>query len=720
MTDIARVAVPVPLPTCFDFLAPSDSSTPQSLPPLGSRVVVPFGRRRLIGLVLAHGPASTPIERLKPIEQVLDEALVPEAMLSLHAWCSRYYAYPPGEAVNLLLPAVLRRIKPFRMPPAEALRLTSAGHDAEAKRAPKQALVLEALAEGAKTRAALIELGVSQAVLNQLEAKGWVEACQRPPPPPQPGPELNADQRRAVAAILAQRHHFAVSLLAGVTGSGKTEVYLRAAQRVVQRGRQVLMLIPEIGLSAQLIRRIEARLGEVAWVYHSSLSAGERLACWHAAANGQAKVIVGTRSAAFLPLRDVGLIIVDEEHDASFKQQDGARYHGRDVAVLRARHHDVPIVLGSATPSLESLNNVEAGRYTLLTLPQRAGAAKPPDWQVLDVRGDRAPIAPTLMQAIDRHLKAGGQVLLYRNRRGFAPVLMCPACGWQADCHHCSAHMTWHQQPQRLQCHHCGAGAPTPRRCPACGEPSLLPLGAGTERLEQDLKAAFPDTPVHRVDRDQLSGREDFDRLLDEVRQGQPCILVGTQMLAKGHHLPGVTLAAVLDVDQSLFSSDFRAPERLGQIICQVAGRAGRGDQPGTFVLQTRHPEHGLLDLLRQSQYLDYARALLTERHEAGLPPGQSLALIRAEAHQVESVVAFLQAAAKLFRQSGSAAGLQVAGPIAAIMMRRGGYWRQQLWLQATQRAQLVEALSQALPALHALPSARRVRWHVDMDPLEL
>jgi len=716
MTDVARVAVPVPLPTCFDFLPPAK----QSLPPLGSRVLVPFGRRRLIGVVLAHGVASTPIDRLKAIEQVLDEALIPEDLLAVHAWCARYYAYPPGEAVNLLLPAALRRIKPFRLPPPEALRLTVVGQTAEVSRAPKQMRVLAALAAGPMTRTALIEQGASRALLKQLEDKGWIEATQRPPAPPRPGPELNVDQRRAVAAILAHRHQFAVMVLAGVTGSGKTEVYLRAAQRVVQRGRQVLMLIPEIGLSAQLIRRIEARLGEVAWVYHSSLSAGERLACWHAAAQGHAKVIVGTRSAAFLPLAAPGLIIVDEEHDGSFKQQDGARYHGRDVAVLRARHHDVPIVLGSATPSLESLNNVEAGRYTLLTLPHRAGTAKPPDWQVLDVRGDRDNIAPTLMRAIGRHLEAGGQVLLYRNRRGYAPVLMCPACGWQADCQRCSAHMTWHQSPQRLQCHHCGAGAATPRRCPSCGEPSLLPLGAGTERLEQELNAAFPETPVHRVDRDQLSGRDDFDQLLDTVRQGQPCILVGTQMLAKGHHLPGVTLAAVLDVDQSLFSSDFRAPERLGQIICQVAGRAGRGDQPGTFVLQTRHPEHPLLAMLRQSQYLDYARALLAERHEAGLPPAQTLALIRAEAQQLEAAVCFLQEAGKLLRQSAQSASLQVAGPIAAIMTRRSGYWRQQLWLQSSHRADLVEALSQALPVLHGLPSARRVRWHVDMDPLEL
>ena len=712
MIQTARVAVPVPLPTLFDFLPPPG----QPLPAPGARVQVPFGQRQLVGLVISHGHSDQPSNKLKAITAVLDAQLIPEALLAVQAWCARYYAYPPGEAVKLLLPAALRRAHAFHPAPAPAWQLTELGRSATPQRAPKQSQALAALAAGARLRSELHAEGFSAAVLRQLEDKGWIAPAPAPPPPAQAGPELNPDQRKAVAAVLASRHRFAVHLLAGITGSGKTEVYLRAAARVLRRGGQVLMLIPEIGLSTQLIRRIERRLGAVAWVYHSNLSASERLRCWQAAASGEASVVVGTRSAVFLPLPKLGLVVVDEEHDASFKQQDGARYHARDVAVLRAHRQAVPVLLGSATPSLESLNNVEAGRYGLLTLPQRAGHAKPPSWQVLDVRGDRDPIGSVLRQRIDQHLKAGGQVLLVRNRRGYAPVLMCPACGWQADCQRCSAHLTYHQGKHQLQCHHCGAQAHKPLRCPSCGEPALLPLGAGTERLEADLKAAFPDTPVHRVDRDQLSGRSDFDVLLDQVREGQPCILVGTQMLAKGHHLPGVTLAAVLDVDQALFSSDFRAPERLGQIICQVAGRAGRGDQAGQFILQTRHPEHPLLSALCHSHYLDYARTLLAERHAAALPPALPLALLRAEAHQSEQAQRFLQQAAELLRQSG----VQVAGPIPAIMMRRSGYWRHQLWLQAAQRSQLADALHQALPALHALPAARRARWHVDMDPLEL
>jgi len=707
-----QVAVPVPVPTVFDYL-PSHS---EPLPPTGSRVLVPFGRRRLVGLALGQSECDDSAG-LKPIEQVLDRGLIADPLIKLADWVVRYYGCPPGEIVNLLLPPALRRLKPFRIGPPARLALSAAGRKADASRAPRQAQVLEWLAEQPLARDELLERGIASTTLKALVDKGWVEPAERSAPThPKPGPALNLEQRAALAAILRARSRHETLLLAGVTGCGKTEVYLQAAAAMLRRGRQVLVLIPEIGLTSQLIRRVESRLGVAALVYHSDLSEGERLACWQAAAAGQARVIVGTRSAVFLPLANPGLIVVDEEHDGSFKQQDGARYNGRDVAVMRAHLLNIPIVLGSATPSLESLSNAQNGRYRLLKINRRAGAARPPRWSIADLRGQRGNLDTRLVQRIRQHLSDGGQILLYRNRRGFAPVLMCPACGWQADCRRCDAHMTFHQRGRRLQCHHCGASAPSPLRCPDCGEPELNALGAGTERLEEELKLQFPNVPVHRVDRDSMSRRDQFARLLEEVRQGDPCILIGTQMLAKGHHLPGVTLAAVLDVDQALFSADFRAPERLGQAVCQVAGRAGRGEQAGEFFLQTRHPEHPLLEQLCRSDYLSVAHTLLDERTQAGLPPVHSLALLKAEAHQPETAQAFLRAAGRRLQ----AGDVTVQGPVPAILTRRAGYSRYQLWLQARQRAALLRILPGWLAALYGLPEARRVRWHLDMDPLEI
>lgn len=718
---VAQIALPVPLPQCFDYLPVPG----HALPPVGSRVLVPFGRRRLVGLALGHGESQTPANKLKAIEVVLDDGLIGPDLLALHAWASRYYAYPTGEATQLLLPPALRRAKAFRAAGPNGFALTPAGHAAAAeetsKRAPAQAKAMEALSQGARTKTQLTEQGIKAATLKTLVDKGWITPMALiETMTPVPGPTLNAEQSAALDAIVSKPDGYQAFLLAGVTGSGKTEVYLQAARHALDRGLQVLMMIPEIGLTSQLIRRVESRLGVRCHVYHSDLSEGERLSCWQDAMAGRAQVVIGTRSSVFLPFQSLGLMVVDEEHDASFKQMDGARYQGRDLAVVRAKSLNIPIVLGSATPSLESLNNAKQGRYQTVVLNERPGDAIQPTWRILDQRGQHDGLSPELVEMIGRHLKQGAQVLLYRNRRGFAPVLMCQACGWQADCHRCSAHMTLHQSQQRLQCHHCGHQSPTPRRCPSCGDPQLVPLGTGTERLETVLSGLFPDWPVHRVDRDAMSGRHDFERLLAEVKDGGPCILVGTQMLAKGHHLPKVTLAAVLDVDQALFSGDFRAPERLGQVVYQVAGRAGRiastSGQVSEFVLQTRHPEHALLTQLCQGDYRAFAARLLDERQAAGLPPSEALVLLRAEAHQPEAVIAFLRSAMAPLAQ----AGLQVQGPIASIMPKRGGYWRYQLWIQAPSRRTLIDGISSTWPRLYDLTTAKKVRWHVDVDPVEL
>ncbi|MEN1728189.1 MAG: primosomal protein N', partial [Pseudomonadota bacterium] len=686
------------------------------LPAVGSRVLVPFGPRRLVGLVVGH--SSTQSEHaLKPILKVLDAALIDSDLIGLARWCAHYYCFPPGELVSLLLPTVLRRNQGFRPPAPSGWALTDAGRAADLSRSPKKRGLRQLLQAEAMTRESIEAKGFKPSLLRSMQQSGWVEACEVEPTfSSVPGPELNVEQRLTSASILRARRRFRVLLLAGITGSGKTEVYLRAARPLLAGGGQVLVLVPEIGLTPQLLRRFQARLGHRAWVYHSDLSEGERLACWQAAQSGRARLIIGTRSAAFLPLKQLALIVVDEEHDPSFKQQEGARYHGRDVAVLRAQRQKVPIVLGSATPSLESLNNADSRRYELLKLTQRAGPAIEPRWQVMDQRGQAGPLHENLLHKIKEHVSREGQVLLYRNRRGYAPVLMCNACGWSAECERCSAHMTWHQSGARLQCHHCGASRPEPRRCPECHDPNLQPLGAGTERLELLLKERFPETRVHRVDRDELSRKHDFETLLAQVREGGPCILVGTQMLAKGHHLPGVTLSAVLDVDAALFSADFRAPERLGQAVYQVAGRAGRAERAGEFILQTHHPEHPLLTQLIGQPYLNYTQRLLEERRLAGLPPSAGLALIRAEAHQPEPIRRFLLDAASVVDWPG----IEITGPVPALMTRRGGYWRFQLWLQSADKQPLADRLDACMGVLHKTPSARQVRWHVDMDPVDL
>ncbi len=722
-----RVAVDIPLAAVFDYLPPPGVD-PATIA-VGSRVLVPFGRARRVGLVLGiETETDQDADRLRPALAVLDPyPLLASGDLELIQWAADYYRHPLGEALFGAIPARLRRPEPLLDPRPRGWRLTPAGHalDAEGlRRAPRQAAVLARLRRGAVAGADLTnELGDCAAALRALAAKGWVEPCRLATLPPSatplPGPDLNPEQAEAVARVRATSG-FRTFLLDGVTGSGKTEVYLHLIKDVVAAGRQALVLVPEIGLTPQLERRIQARLAVPMAVLHSGLAERERELAWRAAASGSAALVLGTRSAVFTPLPRLGLVVVDEEHDLSFKQQDGFRYSARDLAVRRAQRAGCPAVLGSATPALETLHSARGGRYAWLRLTGRAGGARSPRLDVIDIRAQplEGGLSRVLVRDLGAEISAGNQVLLFLNRRGFAPILTCHDCGWVGGCPHCDARLTLHLGRRRLACHHCGWTRAIPRVCPDCAKEDLRALGQGTERLEEDVGRLFPGVPMARIDRDSTRGGR-LARLLEGARRGDFPILIGTQMLAKGHHLPGVTLVGILDLDQGLYGADYRAPERMAQLIVQVAGRSGRAERPGRVVLQTRHPDHPLLAALLGGGYPSFADGALDERRAALLPPFSYQALVRGEGRTPEDANDLLTQAAALARQLGLA-GLTLWGPVPAPMERRAGRYRAQLLVQSERRMQLQTFLSSWVPRLRSLKAPAGARWSLDVDPQEM
>lgn len=716
-----QVALPVPLPRLFDYLPPQGASPTVAI---GCRLKVPFGNRELIGVVAGHGQ----VEDSQGLRQALawcDTAplLQGELWQSLQ-WLARYTHAPLGEVLSTALPGPLRHGEPLPDTHHWGWQLTSEGHAQREKlRAgsrPRQLaeLLAEAVVDEDVLSARMPDWRVAA---RSLGKRGLAERIALSVAPqhaqPLPGPTLNTEQAEAVAAITAA-DSFQAFLLDGVTGSGKTEVYLQAIIHCLAQGRQALVLVPEIGLTPQTLARFRGRLGIAVHALHSGLTDNERARVWAAASRGEARVIVGTRSAVFIPLPQPGLLIVDEEHDGSYKQQDGIRYHARDFALVRAKAQGVPVLLGSATPSLETLHNAYAGRYAHLRLKQRAGDARPPRVRILDVRKRplRDGLSADVLAGIGEHLQRGQQVLVFKNRRGYAPVLLCHDCGWTAPCNRCDAPMTVHGGGRRLQCHHCGARQPAPLACPACGSLALQPQGIGTERLEEHLVSAFADFPVVRIDRGTTARRDALEQQLAKLGD-EPGILVGTQILAKGHDLPKLTLVVVVGIDEGLFSADFRASEKLAQQLIQVAGRAGRARDPGEVWLQTHHPGHPLLETLVNGGYHPFAQAELNQREAAGFPPFAHLALMRAEAQQLEHANAFLLAARRLLGEQNV---VEAYGPMPAPMPRRAGYQRTQLLLSAAQRPPLHGVLAQLVPQLYALPEARKVRWSLDVDPTDL
>jgi len=710
----------------FDYLPPTGGG-PDPAP--GKRVRVPFGRSQRVGVItsLASG-TDVPADKLRRAQRVVDtEPLLDASLRELLDWTARYYQHPVGEVYATALPKLLR-LGRDTAGPEQRWFATAAGSDTDldalARRAPVQARILAAIRD-ARTGVAAgdVELGRDswRRGIGALKDKALVEsrAVAAPNGEPVPGPALNPAQERAVHAIRST-DGFTASLLEGVTGSGKTEVYLSCIRDLLGRGLQSLVLVPEIGLTPQLVQRFRQRLGVPMALLHSGLSDSERLNAWCRAADGSALVIIGTRSAIFAPLPNPGLIVVDEEHDASLKQQDGLRYSARDLAVWRARQLNIPVVLGSATPALESLENAISGRYRLLDLPDRPGAAQAPVIRPIDLRQRPATdgLSTPLSDAIDRHLRADGQVLVYLNRRGFAPVLMCCGCGQVTECRRCDARMVYHLRRAQVVCHHCGSERPAPERCEHCGE-SLTPVGQGTERLETALAQRFPDYPLVRIDRDTTRRRGEIERRLELVRSGEARLLLGTQMLTKGHDFPNVTLVGVVDADQGLFGTDFRSSERMAQSFVQVAGRAGRAERPGEVLIQTLFPDHPLLIRLVRDGYHAFALEALDARRDSRWPPFAYLALLRAEADRRDTVFEFLDdaRAASTGRLPG---GVELLGPAPAPMERRAGRYRGQLLVRSEQRGGLQQFLAAWRAALEPLRSARRVRWSLDVDPAEL
>ncbi len=731
---ILKIAVPVPLFKTFDYLLADDLKIESLLP--GLRVTVPFGRSTKTGIlieIVEH--ASSSGRSLKTIEAVLDEApLLGEADIALLHWACQYYHHPIGEVFIQAFPLELRKGKAAHIKTEKNYVLSEKGLLLSAdqlKRAPKQQALFEFLQSqqnatidqlkqwNSNWRGAMKGLLDKQLVLEQsasASAPAVIRKIRKQAPLP-----ANAQQTAAIEQISTHANEFSVFLLEGVTGSGKTEVYMQVIDQVLQQGLQVLVLLPEITLTPQLEQRFQQRFAVPIVATHSRLTDRQRLNAWLQMQQGRAMIMLGTRSALLTPLAKPGLIVLDEEHDSSFKQQEGFRFSARDVAVMKARQLNIPIVLGSATPSFESLYNAEQGRYQKLLLLERAGGAGKPFFQILDIRNKRIydGLSEPLVTAMKATLAAKQQVLLFLNRRGFAPVQMCHSCGYVSRCQRCDANLVIHYEAACLRCHHCGSEQKMMVRCPHCKQGELQPLGIGTERIEKSLHQLFPDHKILRLDRDSTQRKGALENYLDQINRGEADIILGTQMLSKGHHFPNVTLVAILDVDSGLFSIDYHSAEKLAQMIEQVAGRAGRAEKRGKVILQTRHPEHPLLTVLINQGYPAFARNALLERKQANLPPYSFQVLIRVQASDTQSPLSFLSLLSDYihgFPDSGVAA----LGPVTAPMAKKAGQFRYQLLLQSNQRKSLHNLVNQLTTIIQASKQAKKVRWSIDIDPVDL
>ncbi len=729
---ILNIALPIPLRRCFDYVA-GDNISSASLKP-GVRILVPFGKtRERVGVLMGvSNRTDVPATKLKKISSVLDsQPVLSNADLKLLRWTADYYHHPVGEVIFNALPASLKQGKAAAVKRSFRWSLSESGKTLDVdtlKRAPKQMALLSLLAsipQGLTSAEIESSLPKSRTSLLALYKKNLLEKSEVVKATAFPTTEyseikLNNEQKQASKEVIQSLGTSQVFLLDGVTGSGKTEVYIETILAVIAEGKQVIILCPEIGLTPQLVNRIASRVRANIAVLHSGLSDTERLQAWLNAKNGDAAVIIGTRSAIWTPLKNPGLFIVDEEHDQSYKQQDGLRYSARDVAVMRGKQSNVPVLLGSATPSMESLHNIELKKFHPLTLKKRAGKAREPLVKIIDLRHGamRGAVSQVLLSAIEKQLSDNNQVMLFLNRRGYSPTIMCHHCGWIADCERCNMHMTYHKQRNILSCHHCDRQLMLPDACPDCGADRLLEIGHGTERLTETLAEYFPKARILRIDRDSTRSKGSMATMISSINTGDADILIGTQMLAKGHHFPRLTLVGIIDTDGGLCSTDFRASERMAQLFVQVSGRAGREEKLGMVMVQTHFPEHPLLNSLINNGYREFASTLLRERKQTGLPPFGFLALLRSECFGHKTPGEFLQKAATLLKNQGRQ--LEIYGPIPAPIEKRAGKIRMQLLVISTSRGVLKEAMKVWCPELEKIPEAKKVRWSLDIDPQDM
>lgn len=725
-----RVAVPVYLYDCFDYSLTAEQYHQAEV---GARVAVSFGRQNVVGVIVEKLTDEKPLDlgfKLKAITELLDDSAILDAkVLSLLTWSAQYYQFPIGEVMHTALPSFLRQGKPYNLL-ARMWKLIDDHAEDKLKRSEKQQDAYKTLKlHPTGTSENILNLaGIETATLKALEKKKITQCileaqdfkpqamtlAQMPLAP-------NDEQKRAIQNILKVRHSYHAFLLDGLTGSGKTEVYLQVMQEVLKQGKQVLVLVPEIGLTPQTVSRFQSRFHCHIALLHSGLNDSKRLQAWQSAQTGKASIVIGTRSAIYTPLPHLGLIVLDEEHDLSFKQQEGFRYHARDVALYRAHLENCPIILGSATPSIDSYALVEQGKMTRLELDQRAGVAVMPKMHVIDLKVAQKQngISQQLIHEVQKRLDKKEQVLIFLNRRGYAPVLICESCGWQAKCPHCDANFTVHRQPyQHLHCHHCGTIHRMPEHCPQCQHSELKPIGLGTAKVEENLQELFPNFDVIRVDRDSTSRVGSWQKIYNKIQKSEPIILLGTQMLAKGHHFPYVTLVAILDIDSGLLSVDFRATERTAQLIIQVAGRAGRGEKKGEVYLQTLRPDHPLLNTLLESGYRSFAKQTLKERKAAWMPPYRYAALLRCESKDQELNQSFLQEHAQVLRQA-SENSIDIWGPIPAPMERKAGRYQAHMVLLSKDRARMHFYIRQWWQNVwHNKPHGMKLS--LDIDPQEL
>ncbi len=652
--QITEVAIPVPLHNTFDYLCKEKVG-------IGSRVKVPFGNKKVTGIVLSHKDKSS-FKKLREVEEVIDhEVLLSKEILAFLSWSANYYHHPIGEVLSNAIPKNLRNGKPA------VIKKPSTVHD--------------------------------KVLLNNFE--------------------LTTEQNFAINEVLKSSSKFNGFLLHGVTGSGKTEVYLSITEQLLKQGKQVLVLVPEIGLTPQMISRFEQRIKDRVVAVHSQLNDTQKQDAYLMAKGGDAKVILGTRSAIFTPIPNLGLVIVDEEHDSSFKQQSNFRYSARDLSFMRAKFANVPLILGTATPSLETLKNVIEKKLVRLTLTSRPGEAIMPSVDLIDMRSQPSePLSKPLIARIKHHLSTGKQVMLFINRRGYAPIYYCTECDWQSECTSCDSKLVYHRSINRLKCHHCGLEKSPESSCPSCNSHELKILGYGTERLEENLESFFPSTEVIRIDRDTTRKKKAFATHLKKINSGEPCIIVGTQMLAKGHDFSNLAFVGILDVDVGLMSTDFRATEHLAQLLVQVSGRCGRGNYKGEVNIQTRYPNHPLFNYVKDSRYIEYAKTLLTERKDTKLPPFAHQALICANAKNKNSAESFLTEAAQLIN-SIEIESVEVWGPVPGVIERKSDYYYFNLYLQSEDRGQLRRLIQTFYQHVETIKVSSSVRWFVDIDPIE-